>query len=192
MEEAMAVKVRKSPSKSETATAEGKALAPREESHPLMSLRDEIDNLFDEFLGDFWRSPFERPFWGLEPFRRFERALPTFRAASPRVDIAENDKEYRISAELPGMSENDVDVTISDDRLRITGEKRSEHEEGKEGDVYVMERSYGSFERSFPVPDAADADKATAEFKNGVLTITLPKKPEARKATRKIKVKGAK
>ncbi len=137
---------------------------------PFLALRREMDALFDGFFGATG---------GVQTLETFE----------PRVDVAENDKEVRITAELPGVEEKDVEVSLSRDAITIKGEKREEKEEkGKE--QYRMERSYGAFRRSFSLPCEVDADKATASFKKGVLTVMLPKTAEAAKS-KKIEVKAS-
>lgn len=153
---------------------------------PFENLRREIDRLFDDFGGSMWRSPLGRSFFDVQPFWQREAAW----AAAPAVDVAETDKAYEITAELPGMDEKNVEVKFSDGVLTIKGEKREEKEE-KQKDYYLSERSYGSFQRSFQVPDGVVADKIEATFKKGVLTVTLPKSAEAQKAAKKIEVKAA-
>ena len=106
----------------------------------------------------------------------------------PAVDIVEKDKDYEITAELPGMDESNIDVKFADGVLTIKGEKKEEREEKKK-DYYVSERRYGSFQRSFPVPESVDANKIEAKFVNGVLTIKLPKSAEAQKNEKKIAIK---
>ena len=108
----------------------------------------------------------------------------------PTVDVSETDKAYEITAELPGMDEKNVEVKLANGLLTIKGEKQDEKEEKKK-DYHMRERSYGSFERSFQVPDGVDADKIEANFKKGVLTVILPKSAEAQKAEKKITVKSA-
>src|SRR5262249_14714840 len=103
---------------------------------------------------------------------------------APAVDIVEKEKAYEITAELPGMDESNIDVKFSDGTLTIKGEKRGEREEKKK-DFYLSERRYGSFQRSFGVPDGVDADKIEASFKNGVLTVTLPKTAQAQRSEKK-------
>jgi HSP20 family protein len=113
---------------------------------------------------------------------------------APRIDVSETDKEIRITAELPGVEEKDVEVTMHGDAILIKGEKRTEAEQKdeKEGRHYHrIERSYGSFERSFALPSEVVAEKVTADFKNGVLTVTLPKSTEAAKRSRKIAVRAS-
>jgi len=150
---------------------ENKSLAPNGPAarDPFAVLRREIDGLFDGFL-----SGFGAPARGLEAF-------------NPSVDVAENDKEIRITAELPGVEEKDVEVSLSGNGITIRGEKRAEKEEKGE-ERYRLERSYGAFRRSFSLPCEVDAGKAAASFKKGVLTVTLPKSAEAAK-TKKIAVK---
>ena len=151
---------------------------------PFESLRQEIDRLFDDFGGSIWRSPSHRSLF--EPFRRWEAVLPTV----PAVDVSETDKAYEITAELAGMDEKNIDLKIANGVLTIRGEKQDEKEEKKK-DYYMRERSYGSFERTFEVPEGVDTDKIEAAFKKGVLTVTLPKKAEAQKPAKKIEVKAA-
>ena len=97
---------------------------------------------------------------------------------------------YEITAELPGLDENNIQVKLANGVLSIKGEKREEKEE-KQKDYYRRERSFGSFERSFQVPEGIDTDKIAASFKNGILSVTLPKSVEAQKQAKKIEVKGA-
>ena len=112
------------------------------------------------------------------------------RAQPITVDIVDTEKAYEITAELPGMDESNIDVKFSDDTLTIKGEKRDEREEKKK-DYYLSERRYGSFQRSFGVLDGVDTDKIEANFKNGVLTVTLPKTAQAQKSEKKIAIKKA-
>jgi HSP20 family protein len=109
-------------------------------------------------------------------------------AFEPRVNVAESDREIKVSAELPGIDEKDIDISLSENELTIKGEKKEEKEEKKEN-YYRMERSYGSFSRVIPLPCKVDSDKVEAQFKKGVLNITLPKSPEAVKESKKIEVK---
>ena len=152
------------------------------EWRPLATLRREIDRLFDDF--HMWPRPFGRTLFDVEPFWRGELSF----GKAPAVDIAEKDKEYEITAELPGMDEKNIDVKFADGILTIKGEKTEEKEEKKK-DYYLSERRFGSFQRSFQVPAGVDADKIDANFKNGVLTVVLPKSAEARKNEKKIAIK---
>jgi HSP20 family protein len=157
----------------------------------LVSLRDEIDRMFDEIWSGGMLSPFRRRRHGLtEPFRGTPLA---WGAGMPAVDVIDKEKEVQVRAELPGMGEKDIDVRLSDDTLTIRGEKKEEREEREEGgNYYVSERRYGSFQRSFRIPEGIDRDKVDASFQKGVLTITLPKTPEAQQKAKKIEVKGEK
>ncbi|MFI5217093.1 MAG: Hsp20/alpha crystallin family protein [Candidatus Limnocylindria bacterium] len=122
---------------------------------------------FRELFGPSWRLP-----------RFFDETLPARSARgerwSPAVDIAEDDQKYVITAELPGTAKDDVHVEVHENVMTIRGEKRSEREEKKEQSRWV-ERSYGSFSRSFTLPANATPDRVNASFKDGVLTIELPK-----------------
>jgi HSP20 family protein len=153
---------------------------------PIDNLRREIDRVFDDFDGGFWRSTFRRPLLSVAPFWRRELRGPDV----PAVDVTESDKAYEITAELPGMDEKNIEVKVVNDNLRIKGEKQEEKEEKKK-DYYLQERRFGSFERSFALPEGVDAEKIEASFRKGVLTVTLPKKPEAQKPEKKIEVKAA-
>jgi HSP20 family protein len=153
---------------------------------PFESLRREVDRLFEDFAGGIWRSPVGRSFFDIEPAWRTQSVM----SAMPAVDVTETDKAYEINAELPGMDEKNIEVKVADDVMTIKGEKREEKEE-KNKDYYLSERSFGSFQRSFQVPNGVDTDKIEASFKNGVLTVTLPKSTEAQKAEKKITVKAA-
>lgn len=103
------------------------------------------------------------------------------------IDVRENDKEIVFEAELPGIEEKDVQVSVRDGVLSLKGEKKSERDEKKDT-YHLVERSYGSFERSFTLPDSADQDKIAANFNKGVLRIVVPKRAEAVKAEKKIPI----
>jgi HSP20 family protein len=107
----------------------------------------------------------------------------------PEIDVKETEKEFRVTADLPGMDEKDLEVAFIDGGVSIKGEKREEHEEEK-GDVYCSERRYGAFERMIPLSSDIDVNKAKATFKKGVLKITLPKKENARSNRKTIPVEG--
>ncbi|MBI2891931.1 MAG: Hsp20/alpha crystallin family protein [Deltaproteobacteria bacterium] len=106
---------------------------------------------------------------------------------APAVDISETDKEYVIKAELPEVAKDDVRVAIQDDMLVIRGERRAEKEE-KGRRYHRIERSYGTFARSFGIPEDADPAKITAEFRDGILDVHLPKTTEVKKRTIEVKV----
>ncbi|RZF25703.1 Hsp20/alpha crystallin family protein [Paraburkholderia sp. UYCP14C] len=158
---------------------------PLQSWHPMESLRREIDRLFDDFDGGFKMLPMRHSVFDIEPFWRRERALTSM----PAVDVAETDKAYEITAELPGLEEKDIEVKLANGGLTIKGAKNEEKEEKKK-DYYLHERRYGSFERYFDMPQGVDKDKIEAIFKKGVLTVTLPKTAEAQKAEKKIPVKA--
>ncbi len=134
-----------------------------------------------------------RPFRSLldfDPFFEtvFDRSFPVPKAAfEPRIDVKETDKEYVISAELPGLNKKDFKLTLENDVLTLEGEKKYEHEE-KDGNYYRSERSYGAFRRSFRLTDDIDREKIKADYKNGVLNITLPKTESAQSKAVEIKV----
>jgi HSP20 family protein len=152
--------------------------------NPFESHQHEMDRLIDDLGGGAWpllgpRTPMEPPGF----------AGPRFAMPIPAIDVTENDNAYEIVAELPGMDEKNVDVTLANGVVTIKGEKKEEREEKKKG-YYLSERSFGSFARSLRLPDGVDAAKIDATFKNGILTITLPKTAEAKESEKKITIKG--
>jgi HSP20 family protein len=151
---------------------------------PWRSFRGEFDRLFDRFSGGF----------GLPSARRMFDLAPQFETnfgfAAPAVDVTEDDKAYAVTAELPGLDEKNVEVTVTGDLLVLKGEKRQDKEETTKNS-HVSERVYGSFQRSFTLPDGVDRDKIAASFTKGVLTVTLPKTADAQKQQKKIDVKAA-
>ncbi len=155
--------------------SKGSDLAKRDEGNPVASLQQDVNRIFE----DFWRR-FDQPFG----------ALGRWEAGGPRTDVAETENELEISVELPGIDQKDIDVSLTDTALTIKGEKKSERSENSKG-YHLSERSYGSFYRSIPLPSGVDTEKADAKFKNGVLTVTLPKTEEARSRLKKIAVKGS-
>jgi HSP20 family protein len=150
---------------------------------PMESFRRDVNRLFEDF-GDLWRSPM-RQLLAPESFWSREFTWP----ATPAVDVAEKDKAYEITAELPGLDEKNVEVKVANGMLTIKGEKKEEKEEKKK-DYYLSERRYGSFERRFQIPEGVEADKIEATFKKGVLTVTLPKSAAAQAAEKKIAIKS--
>ena len=142
------------------------------ESSPLATLRGEIDRLFDSFVR--------------EPFGGFEWPFGSERGWSPTVDIAEDEKEFTVRAEVPGLQPEDLDVTVSGSQLILAGEKK-ESSEKQEKDFYHTESRFGSFRRSIPLPQAVDPANVEAEYANGVLVIHLKKSPAA--AAKRIDVK---
>lgn len=173
--------------KSTTETTKTPAASTPPGALPLSMLRDDIDRAFDRMFADWPK------FGGLMGRRFFddEALFAKPGVALPSVDVSEDDKGYSIEAELPGVAESDVDVTVRDNRLFLRGEKKSELEK-KDANVRMSERRFGSFERTFQLPDDVDADKIKAEFSNGVLKLTLPKSAKAKSKERKISVKAKK
>jgi HSP20 family protein len=157
--------------KSIVPVARERGIFPRFEGFPLTSLRREIDRLFDDF------SP------GLGRFSGFGSG-----GLVPSMNVCESDGEIEFTAELPGMEEKDVEVTLSDNVLTIRGEKKAEKEE-KEKDYRLIERSFGSFSRSFEVPPGIEPSAVKATIDKGVLTVKFPK--PARAEAKKIAVKVA-
>jgi HSP20 family protein len=143
----------------------------------------EMDRLFDRFGSGF----------GLPSLRRMFDTEPAWRSSfsfsTPAIDMSEDEKAYKISAELPGIDAKDIDVSVSGDMLVLKGEKRQDKEE-KGKNYHFSERAYGSFQRAFELP-GSDRNKIAADFSKGVLTITLPKTTEAQKPVKKIEVKSA-
>lgn len=136
----------------------------------------------------FWRSGF-----GIPSLRRTgepEAFWPVEGSfAAPAIDFAEDEKAYHLTAELPGLSDKDINLMLSDDLLTITGEKREEKEQ-QEKNYHYSERRFGSFRRAVQLPQHIDRDKIEANFKNGVLNVTLPKTPDAMRRQKKIEIKA--
>ncbi len=147
----------------------------REDESPMLTIQNEMNRLFDQFFSDDF------------PFSTRLVAKPTIDFL-PRLDISETETEFKVSAELPGMEEKDIQIRLEKDTLVLSGEKKSESEE-KDKTYHRVERSYGSFERVIPFDTQLDEDKVSAVFKNGVLTITLPKAGDAIRKTRQIEIK---
>lgn len=150
--------------------------------HPAYSLQREMNQLFDDFFR-LWDMPMMGRAFDLHPFSTFEQS-----ALTPRIDVRETDKELRITAELPGLTENDINVSLCKDTLTIQGEKKQESEGTVKG-WYHMERSYGKFTRSVPLPCEVDPDHCTASFKNGLLTVSLSKTVQTQAQSKSIPVR---
>jgi HSP20 family protein len=140
------------------------------------AMRDEMDRMFERFDADWPRLP------------SLLRRSGGVSLVVPELDVRENGKAFVIEAELPGVEEKDVTVTLANGLLTIKGEKKDEREEKGET-YYRAERSFGSFERSLRLPDTIDDSRVEARFEKGVLKITAPKRPEAVKAERKIEIR---
>ena len=147
----------------------------RDKDDPFAALQQEVEKVFDDFTKTW---PSVANFAGRG-------------ALAPNIDIQETDTGIELTAELPGVDEKDVDVTLADKLLTIKGEKKSEREEKEEGRV-MSERSYGAFQRSFSLPYEVDPDKIDARVEKGVLKVSLPKSAELAGKTRKIEIKAGK
>ena len=165
---------------------EVKKTAPAQANVPdvWQSFRSEMDRLFDRFGGGLGFPSLRRMF-DIEPAWR-----SSFTFSTPAIDMSEDDKAYKISAELPGIHAKDIDVSVSGDMLILKGEKRQEKEE-KDKSYHFSERSYGSFQRAFELPASVGRNRLAADFSKGVLTITLPKTAEAQTPAKKIEVKSS-
>jgi HSP20 family protein len=137
----------------------------------------------EKWFEDFFRRPFSlmRPSW----FPRLR--MPEIEEVSPSVDVFEERDEVVVKAELPGMSKDEINVKVTDDIVTISGEKKKEENVEKK-DYYRMERSYGSFTRSFRLPTEVQTEKASAKFKEGILEIRIPKTEEAKKKEKKVSI----
>jgi len=147
------------------------------DTDPFMAMRHEMSRLFGDAFG------------GLGLPTLFGAALGGMPAQTlaPQMDVSETEREIHVTAELPGIDPKDVEVMLADDRLTIRGEVRSERDE-KDRNYHVMERSQGSFSRSIRLPFAADPSQVKAEFKNGVLTLTIQKPKEVLEKQHRIEV----
>lgn len=154
----------------------GRSVPVTRGSNPIVSFQDEVNKLFSDFFGDL-----SLPSWA-------RASSGSSFAVNPAMDVTENDKEFKVTAELPGMEPKDVQITTSEGYLTIKGEKKEEQKEEREG-YFRQERSYGSFQRVVALPDTANFEKAEANFKNGVLTLSIPKKAGAQAKKRKIEIK---
>ena len=145
------------------------------EQNPFLALHREMNRLFDDV------------------FRSFDSQLPAIGSLAPwssnwpGIEVSENDKELKVIAEIPGVEEKDIEVLLDDGVLTLRGEKRAEAEDQNR---QFTERFYGRFERRLPIGTEIEEDKVTAGFKNGVLTVTLPKSAKAQSRTRRIAING--
>ena len=144
----------------------------REESNPFLALHREMNRLFDDVFRGFDLAPF-----GFD--RGFGRMI-----GWPNIEVSDTDKEVKVTAELPGLEEKDVELELANGVLAIKGEKRTEMEDK---DRLFSERYYGRFERRIPVEDI-DEDKVSASFRNGVLTVSLPKTAQAQRQVKRIAI----
>lgn len=160
---------------------------PANAQHFFTSLQDQMNRFYTDFLNtpsllSMWRNThlFNPDFLRKTPFRFIE----------PALDIDETDKTFRLRMELPGVDEKNVKITMNDRYMTIKGEKEQSHREESKNSLRC-ECSYGSFERTVYLPETANADEAQATWKNGVLTIEMPKRANASHKTRQIEIKKA-
>lgn len=148
---------------------------------PFFQLHREINRLFDDVFRGF----------GLPALAMAGGGPEQGQPMRPSLEMSETDGEIKVCAELPGIDEKDVEVTLDEDMLTIRGEKKAEQEsQGKGRNYHMTERSYGTFMRSIRLPAAPNPDQVQASFKNGVLTVTMPKPQEAKQRSRRIEVRA--
>ncbi|MFN3689083.1 Hsp20/alpha crystallin family protein [Salinarimonas sp.] len=148
---------------------------PEAQDNPIATLQREMNQVFEGFWNRFGKSFGELDWpWG---------------HSEAKSDVVQTDNAIEISIELPGMTMEDIEVTVTDDLLTVKGEKKIERQEEKKG-YYLSERSYGAIWRTIPLPPGTDGAKAEASFRNGVLTVRLPQTPEAQARVKHIEVKA--
>ena len=152
----------------------------QEDGDPFMPFRRQMNRLFDDF--------FTGPMWPRLPIGVSAPVLEV--VVTPQIEVSETDKEVQVTAELPGIDPSKVEVNLSDDVLTIRGEKQQEQKQGQEQgrDYHLTERSYGTFARFLRLPFRADPSKIQASFKDGVLTVVIPKPEEMQQKVRRIPV----
>jgi HSP20 family protein len=146
---------------------------------PFFSFRSQMDRLFDDFFGDVGSARSLTP-----------AARSVFGGNWPSIEVNETDNEYRVTAEIPGMEEKDINLALKDNMLTISGEKRSENQQDDKS-RRLSEHFYGRFERTIPFEAEVDADKVAAKFKSGLLTVILPKNPKAQDKGRRIQISSS-
>ena len=152
------------------------------QDHPLASFHQEFDRLFDDLLQGFGRSPLG--------FAVADRPTMNRDFLKPTVDIGSAEKEYTVTVEVPGVKEEDVALELADGALTIHGEKKQENT-SKEKNYYCVERSYGTFQRVLSLPEDVDQNGIQAVFKDGILTITMPRRALPESKARRIEVQKA-
>lgn len=150
----------------------GSELDVRRDTDPILKLQNEMNRMFESF--------FEEPF-GMRPFESGE-------GFAPRLDVYETEKEFNVEVELPGMDEKDIDISVRNNVLTISGRKESEETE-KNRSFYRHERSYGSFRRGIELPEEVDEDKIEAVYNKGILKIVLPKNEQSVLTRKKIEIR---
>ncbi len=169
-----------------------KTPASKENANPIVQLQEEMNRVFENFWSRFngrtsnatGSTTGSTPY----PMSDFGIGFP-WNGATPRADVSETDEGVEVTVELPGLSEKDVEVSLTDDLLTVKGEKKIEREDSRKG-YYLSERSWGAFHRAIPLPPGVDSEKAEAVFRNGVLTVKLPQSAEAKARVRRIDVKA--
>ena len=141
--------------------------------NPIFSLQKEINKMFDRFFDDFSLDRFE----------------DRFREGYPRIDVTENESDIQIIADLPGIDNKDIEISLSDNILILRGENEDRVEEQNKN-YYRRERSYGSFRREILLPAEVEAEKADANLKNGILKIVVPKRAESKIKSKKIEIQS--
>lgn len=148
---------------------------PDDFADPFVNFRREVDRMFDDFFEGFGR-----------PGRS---SLTGWSGHTPSIDLAENDNEITITAELPGIDEKDIELTVTGDLLMLRGEKKSEQEQAN-GDRYYAERRYGSFSRAVRLPfEVKEQEAVEANYDKGVLSVRIPKPAEQQRQVRRIEIK---
>ncbi|RZV34408.1 MAG: Hsp20/alpha crystallin family protein, partial [Acidimicrobiales bacterium] len=155
-------------------------LATRKDNNggAMQTLRHDINTVFDRFFDRFETAFMPTEFQGLGSFNQ------------PSLDISEGRKKVMVRVDLPGMEDKDIDVSLTGDVLTIRGERKEEHDSNEDGHL-VQERRYGAFYRTVQLPSGVDVEGAKAKFKNGVLTVTVPKNAGVQSTTRRIDVRAA-
>ena len=143
-------------------------------SHELSNVEKKLRKFFEDFDSPFFGD------WGVRPFNTG--------SFTPRVNVTEDNENLYVHAEIPGVDKNDIKINVVGDVLTISGEKKSEQKDEKKN-YYRIERNYGSFSRSFTLPAEVITDKIGAEYKDGVLNITLPKTEQAKVVEKQVEIK---
>lgn len=162
-------------SKQEIGPSRGPRDVVKQGYQSLHAFQDRMDYLFDDFLDRLYL-----------PFAASSQDGAA--AISPRVDVVETPEDYRLSIEIPGVEQKDIDIELAENTLTVSGEKRSESKREGKDNVVREERSYGKFRRTFSLPFEVDAERVSATFKNGVLQIELPKSEKVQASTHKIEI----
>lgn len=156
-------------------------------TRPAAAFRDEMDRALGRFFSDDWMKGFPR-LGGMWDFPAMPQRSGAGLPSMPTADLSEDDKQFELSVELPGMDEKELELTLAEGALVLKGEKTQE-KETQEKDYHLTERSYGSVRRRFPLPPGVDVEKMDASFTRGVLKVILPKTEAARATSRKIEVR---